>query len=163
MFLTSACSFTGTWRNTFSVNRRENKQVKITVCFTMIYIFYSKNKKMIKTDYATSGGASVRALLQLHTRGRSGTASAVSNWRAKKQKTICFWIIIYIYSSKMPDLAVERVVVHPLVLLSVVDHFNRYIWVLWLCCRKIVNSLSLCVNETSRYKLMGNRRLRILN
>lgn len=26
---------------------------------------------------------------------------------------------------KMPDLAVEKVVVHPLVLLSVVDHFNR--------------------------------------
>lgn len=25
----------------------------------------------------------------------------------------------------MPELAVERVVVHPLVLLSVVDHFNR--------------------------------------
>ena len=29
----------------------------------------------------------------------------------------------------MPDLAVENVVVHPLVLLSVVDHFNRYVHV----------------------------------
>lgn len=27
----------------------------------------------------------------------------------------------------MPELAVERVVVHPLVLLSVVDHFNRLV------------------------------------
>lgn len=29
----------------------------------------------------------------------------------------------------MPELVVDRVVVHPLVLLSVVDHFNRWGWV----------------------------------
>ncbi len=32
---------------------------------------------------------------------------------------------LLIFTAKMPELAVENVVVHPLVLLSVVDHFNR--------------------------------------
>lgn len=32
---------------------------------------------------------------------------------------------LFIFTAKMPELAVENVVVHPLVLLSVVDHFNR--------------------------------------
>lgn len=32
---------------------------------------------------------------------------------------------VYLLIAKMPELAVENVVVHPLVLLSVVDHFNR--------------------------------------
>lgn len=32
---------------------------------------------------------------------------------------------LFSFTAKMPELAVENVVVHPLVLLSVVDHFNR--------------------------------------
>lgn len=35
--------------------------------------------------------------------------------------------MLFIFIAKMPELAVENVVVHPLVLLSVVDHFNRYV------------------------------------
>merc|ERR1739838_139713 len=34
-------------------------------------------------------------------------------------------VLLFILTVKMPELAVENVVVHPLVLLSVVDHFNR--------------------------------------
>lgn len=40
----------------------------------------------------------------------------------------CVWRLrcgLFICTAKMPELAVENVVVHPLVLLSVVDHFNR--------------------------------------
>lgn len=33
----------------------------------------------------------------------------------------------------MPELAVENVVVHPLVLLSVVDHFNRLVRAVFEC------------------------------
>lgn len=34
----------------------------------------------------------------------------------------------FIFIAEMPELAVENVVVHPLVLLSVVDHFNRSVF-----------------------------------
>lgn len=36
--------------------------------------------------------------------------------------------MLFIFTAKMPELAVENVVVHPLVLLSVVDHFNRSVY-----------------------------------
>lgn len=46
-----------------------------------------------------------------------------------------------IFTAKMPELAVENVVVHPLVLLSVVDHFNRSVnssCEISLCCGLVV-------------------------
>lgn len=44
--------------------------------------------------------------------------------------------MLFILTAKMPELAVENVVVHPLVLLSVVDHFNRSV--------RLVFVFSLC-------------------
>lgn len=40
-------------------------------------------------------------------------------------RTLASQVTDKISLTKMPELAVEKVVVHPLVLLSVVDHFNR--------------------------------------
>lgn len=39
---------------------------------------------------------------------------------------------LYSHTAKMPELAVENVVVHPLVLLSVVDHFNRSVTLIFV-------------------------------
>lgn len=43
------------------------------------------------------------------------------------KRSACLASVLLAFVAEMPDLAVENVVVHPLVLLSVVDHFNRLV------------------------------------
>jgi len=79
---------------------------------------------------STPDGARVRdaesPLWETHTKQKRNKRTSVHETGVlSNRKTIFFAISTRIYWVKMPDLAVERVVVHPLVLLSVVDHFNR--------------------------------------